>query len=194
MTKRLEKTVILNDELDEENIVIDEHIESSVLTTTSAHLSNTTSIFVDSNSANNAILNESANLSKTAEHPAAGIFVMPTTTTQTRVGKKREQHGTAKKKAAENKKKKADDKAFLKAITAVEKKMNKSREKALAEFACMNEAARQAYLQKFAPVATRRKWPAAEASASQSKSSKLNEDSTDGNTTEYEDPDLTDLD
>ena len=52
----------------------------------------------------------------------------------------------------------------------------------------MNETARQACLQKFAPVATRRNRPAAEASASQSKSSKLNEESTDDNTTEYEDP------
>ena len=53
-------------------------------------------------------------------------------------------------------------------------------------------------MQKFAPVATRRKRPAAEVEASKSKASKLDGESTDGYTTDYttdvEDPNRIDLD
>ena len=53
-------------------------------------------------------------------------------------------------------------------------------------------------MQKFAPVATIKKRPAAEVEASNLKASKLDEESTDGYTTDYatdlEDPNRIDLD
>ena len=84
----------------------------------------------------------------------AAIFAKPASTTQTpAVAPKKGQKADGKKKNSAQKKKEADDRAFEKALTAIEKQY-KTREEAKIALINMNETSRLACLQKFAPVAT----------------------------------------